>query len=130
VLWTAAAAAPETNTVVRSSPALAGSHVIVTTGETTPMDGHVVAFDTSTGEQAWRSKLADYSTSSAAIANRVAYVGSYDTRLYAYDTLTGKELWTSGWGTLPRGINSSPAIANGRVFIGVRDGSLYAFGLR
>jgi outer membrane protein assembly factor BamB len=130
VVWTARAAPPDANAVVRSSPALAGRRVIVTTGETTPMDGHVVAFDAASGTSLWRSKLADYSTSSVAIANGVAYLGSYDTRLYAIDARNGSQLWTSGWGTLPRGINSSPAIANGKVFVGVRDGSLYAFGLR
>jgi outer membrane protein assembly factor BamB len=79
----------------------------------------------------WRSPLADYSTSSPAIANGVVYVGSYDTRLYAIDELTGVQLWAPTWGVdnLPRGINSSPAIASGRVYVGCRDGSLYAFGV-
>jgi outer membrane protein assembly factor BamB len=59
----------------------------------------------------------------------VVYLGSYDHRLYAFNAWTGRELWTSGWGNLTRGLNSSPAIANGVVYIGCRDGSVYAFGL-
>jgi len=129
ISWRAAAAPRETNAVVRSSPAIVGGRVIVTTGETTPMDGHAVALDATTGATLWSAKLADYSTSSPAIANGVVYLGSFDTRLYALDVRNGRQLWTSGWGTLPRGINSSPAIANGRVVIGVRDGSVYSFGL-
>jgi outer membrane protein assembly factor BamB len=116
---------------VRSSPAVADGLVIVATAETTPMDGTAVALDEATGAIVWRSPLADYSTSSPAIANGVVYVGSYDTRLYAIDALTGALLWTPTWGVdnLPRGINSSPAIARGHVYIGCRDGSLYAFGV-
>ncbi len=128
-IWSAAAADPSTGPIVRSSPTIAGSKVVVTTGETTPMDGHVVAFDVATGTKLWTTKLADYSTSSAAFANGVLYLGSFDTRLYAISAQTGVTLWTSGWGTLPRGLNSSPAIANGKVYVGVRDGGLYAFGL-
>jgi outer membrane protein assembly factor BamB len=128
-LWRTRAAPAETNTVVRSAPAVWNGRVIVTTGETTPMDGHVVALDAAIGVEQWRAKLADYSTSSPAVANGVVYLGSYDTRLYAFAGATGKELWTSGWGTLPRGLNSSPAVAAGNVYVGCRDGSLYAFGL-
>ena len=130
IRWRAAAAPRKVNAVVRSSPAIVGGRVVVTTGETTPMDGHAVALDAMTGSTLWRSKLADYSTSSPAVANGVIYLGSFDTRLYALNARNGRQLWTSGWGTLPRGINSSPAIANGRVVIGVRDGSVYSFGLR
>jgi outer membrane protein assembly factor BamB len=131
VRWTSAAAPPSTNAVIRSSPAVDGGRVFVATAETTPMDGNVVAFDEVTGATDWRATyVADYSTSSPAIANGVLYVGSYDTRLYAIKERSGKLLWAPGWGAgnMERGFNSSPAIANGRVYIGCRDGSLYAFG--
>jgi outer membrane protein assembly factor BamB len=72
--------------------------------------------------------MADYAESSAAIANGVLYVGSYDTRLYAYDADNGKELWTSGWGTFDGGVSSSPAVSGGKVYVGVGDGSVVAFG--
>jgi outer membrane protein assembly factor BamB len=131
VRWTSAAAPPSANAVIRSSPAVDGGRVFVATGETTPMDGNVVAFDEVTGAMVWRaSYIADYSTSSPAIANGVLYVGSYDTRLYAIKERSGKLLWAPSWGVdnMDRGFNSSPAIANGQVYIGCRDGSLYAFG--
>jgi len=128
-LWHAAAVEPG-HGVVRSAPAVAQGRVYVTTGETTtPMAGHAIAYDAADGSRVWRSALADYSTSSPAFANGVVYLGSFDHRLYAFGSSSGDELWTSGWGTLQRGISGSPAVVNGKVFIGVRDGSLYAFGL-
>jgi outer membrane protein assembly factor BamB len=128
-LWHANAVAPGDG-VVRSAPAVAQGSVFVTTGETTtPMAGHVLAFNVRNGNRIWRSSLADYSTSSPAFANGVLYLGSFDHRLYAFASRTGRELWTSGWGTLPRGISGSPSVVGGKVYIGVRDGSLYAFGI-
>jgi outer membrane protein assembly factor BamB len=128
-IWHAAAVAPGDG-VVRSAPAVAQGKVFVTTGETTtPMAGHVLAFDVQNGNRSWRANLADYSTSSPAFANGVLYLGSYDHRLYALGARNGRELWTSGWGTLDRGISGSPSVVNGKVFIGVRNGSLYAFGI-
>ena len=129
LLWTSEAAPPETNAIVRSAPAVGRGLVYVDTGETTPMDGHVVAFDRTTGAEVWRSHMADYATSSPALANRVLYVGSFDSRLYAYDADSGQELWTSGWGTFSASIPSSPAVTGGRVYVGIRDGSVVAFGI-
>ena len=132
VRWSSLASPDPTGAVIRSSPAVDGGHVFVATAETTPMDGDVVAFNERTGAIDWRADyVADYSTSSPAIANGVLYVGSYDTRMYAIKARSGKLLWAPKWGTdnMERGFNSSPAIANGRVYIGCRDGSLYAFGI-
>jgi outer membrane protein assembly factor BamB len=129
--WESRAAPISTNAVVRSSPAVDGGLVFVATAETTPMDGDAVAFDEKTGAVSWRADyVADYSTSSPAIANGVLYLGSYDTRLYAIKERSGKLLWAPAWGSdnMERGFNSSPAISDGRIYIGCRDGSLYAFG--
>lgn len=133
VRWSTRAAPANTHAIVRSSPAVFNGLVYVSTGETTPMDGRVVAMKADTGAIKWQATyIADYSTSSPAIANGVLYVGSYDTRIYAIRASDGALLWAPKWGTqnLPRGINSSPAIANGRVYIGCRDGKLYAFGAK
>jgi outer membrane protein assembly factor BamB len=128
LLWASRAARVDARAVVRSSPAVGHGRVFVDTGETTPMDGHAVAFDATTGAPIWRMHLADYATSSPALANGVLYLGSYDTRLYAFGVVHGSELWNSGWGNLTRGITSSPAVSGAKVYVGVRDGSLYAFG--
>src|SRR4051794_40777856 len=131
IRWSSSASPPSTGAVVRSSPAVSGGRVFVATAETTPMDGDAVAFDEKTGAVDWRADyVADYSTSSPAIANGVLYLGSYDTRVYAIKASSGKLLWAPAWGSdnMERGFNSSPAIANGRIYIGCRDGSLYSFG--
>ena len=43
-----------------------------------------------TGEVAWVRVLDDYVYSSAAVADRLVFVGSYDHRLYALDAVTGR----------------------------------------
>lgn len=130
-IWSARPVPPGSPGVVRSTPAVADGLAYVTTGETgDPNNGRVAAFATQNGARVWRSKMADYSTSSPALANGVLYAASYDTRVYAYNSATGARLWATRWRAIPRGINSSPAVVNGRVFVGSRDGRLYAFGLR
>lgn len=128
-IWVRRAVPASANAIVRSSPAVGRSNVYVVTGETTPMDGHVVAIRKVSGRVAWRMHLADYATASPALANGVLYLASWDTRVYAFDSSTGEELWTSGWGTFDKSIQASPVVWNGRLYVGVRDGTMYAFGL-
>lgn len=67
-------------------------------------------------------------TSSPAVVNGIAYVGSDDGKVYAFNAATGAPLWsfaTSGQ------VQGSPAVVNGVVYVGVgeqlaTDGSLYA----
>jgi outer membrane protein assembly factor BamB len=131
--WGAQAVKPGAG-MVRCAPAVAGGRVYISVAVVTPMDGKVNAYSARTGRLEWRAKLADYATSSPAVANGVVFVGSFDHRLYALAADTGREIWTSGWqyegGFFDRGISSSPAIAGGRIFVGVRDGHVYALGLR
>lgn len=73
--------------MIRSSPAVDHGRVFVATAETSPMDGNVVAFDEVTGATDWRATyIADYSTSSPAIANGRVYIGCRDGSLYAFGT--------------------------------------------
>lgn len=120
--------------VVRCAPAVAGGRVYISVAVVKPMDGKVKAYSARTGRLQWKAELADYATSSPAVANGLVYVGSFDHRLYAISTKSGAEVWTSGWqyegGFFDRGISSSPAIARGRIFVGVRDGRVYALGVR
>jgi outer membrane protein assembly factor BamB len=120
--------------IVRCAPAVAGGRVYISVAVVTPMDGTVKAYSARTGRLQWKAGLADYATSSPAVANGLVYVGSFDHRLYALSAKSGAEVWTSGWqyegGFFDRGISSSPAIAGGRIYIGVRDGRIYALGLR
>ena len=87
IRWTSAAAPPSAGAVIRSSPAVDHGRVFVATAETSPMDGNVVAFDEVTGATDWRATyIADYSTSSPAIANGRVYIGCRDGSLYAFGT--------------------------------------------
>jgi outer membrane protein assembly factor BamB len=60
---------------------------------------------------------------SPAIANGVAYIGSYDGKLYAIDIKSGAKLWDFKTGSR---INSSAAISGGVVFFESYDGNFYA----
>jgi outer membrane protein assembly factor BamB len=115
--------------IVRSTPAVWNGNVYVDTGETSPMDSHFYVFDIDTGEQVCNHEMADYATSSVAIANGVAYVGSFSHQLYAFDATDCTKLWDSGFTLMGGGIPSSPAVSNGVVYVGSEDGGLYAFHL-
>jgi len=82
----------------------------------------------------WSGATGGIVGSPPAVANGVAYVGSYDKKLYAFDAAgathcsttptTCSPLWTAATGGA---IFSSPAVANGVVYTGSADGRLYAF---
>jgi outer membrane protein assembly factor BamB len=76
---------------------------------------------------AWTALTDDAVVSSPAVANGVAYVGSYDHKLYAFNATGGDNcsgvfpqfktcppLWTA---TLAGAVTSSPAVANGVVYV-------------
>ena len=79
---------------------------------------------------AWQGLMGDLAdNSSPAIANGVAYIGSFDGRLYAFNADgcgqdTCQPLWS---GATENDIQSSPAVMNNTVYIGSEDHKLYAF---
>jgi len=79
---------------------------------------------------AWVGIMGDIAdTSSPAIVNGMAYIGSFDGRLYAFNADgcgqdTCQPLWS---GATENAILSSPAVANGAVYVGSEDHKLYAF---
>jgi eukaryotic-like serine/threonine-protein kinase len=113
--------------MVRSTPSVYDGKVYVVTAETCPMDAHFYALDAATGAQTCNHELADYATSSVAIVNGVAFVGSYSHQLYAFDTSDCEKLWDSGFTLISGGISSSPAVAHGAVYVGSLDNGLYSF---
>lgn len=115
--------------VVRSSPAIWNGTLFVNTGETDPMGSHIYALDAATGSTIWSHTMADYATSSPAVANGVVYTGSFDHQIYAFDAETGDKLWSSGYDEMQGGIPASVAVVDGVVYIGSKDDSVYAFGL-
>jgi outer membrane protein assembly factor BamB len=132
--WDAATGAVEWNAdlssqcgIVRSTPAVSGGLVYVVTAETCPMDAHFYALDADTGAQVCEHGLADYATSSVAVVNGVAFVGSFSHQLYAFDATNCAKLWDSGFTLMSGGVPSSPAVSGGAVYVGSLDGGLYAF---
>ena len=113
--------------IVRSTPAVSGGVVYVDTGETAPMGSHLYAFDAATGVQICSQAMADYATSSVAVANGLAIVGSFSYQLYVFDALTCEKLWDSGFTVMQGGIASSPAVAGGAIVVGSNDKSVYSF---
>ena len=79
---------------------------------------------------AWQGLMGDIADhSSPAIANGIAYIGSFDGRLYAFNAGgcgqdTCQPLWS---GATENDIQSSPAVMNNTVYIGSEDHKLYAF---
>jgi outer membrane protein assembly factor BamB len=115
--------------IVRSTPAVYNGMVYVVTGETCPMDGHIYSVNATTGSVSCNHEMADYATSSVAIENGVAVVGTFGHQLYAFDTSNCTQLWDSGFDLMQMGIQSSPSIAGGEVYVGNLDDTLYAFKL-
>jgi len=70
----------ETGGEIRSSPAVAGSAIIVCSG-----DGLVYALDATSGDKLWDFATGDKISSSPAVVNGVIYVGSHDGTLYAIE---------------------------------------------
>jgi outer membrane protein assembly factor BamB len=61
--------------------------------------------------------------SSAAVANEVVYVGSYNGNAYALNAATGAEVWSFLTGGEAF---STPAVVNGVVYVGSNDQNVYA----
>ena len=57
------------------------------------------------------------------MAERVVYVASYDTYVYALDPSTGGLLWRYATGSV---VHSSPAVVDDVVYVGSEDGYVYA----
>jgi RNA polymerase sigma factor (sigma-70 family) len=79
----------------------------------------------------WTATIGDPIWSLAVAVNRVVYVSSHDSRLYALDARTGATLWTAVIGSR-EGTSAScwPVVVNGVVYVGSLDSRLYALDAR
>ena len=87
---------------IAASPAAVGRTVYVSvmdpypcSADHDPADGFVVALDSTTGKERWRSRVG-VTESSPLVVGRTLYVGSWDTRLYALGLRTGAFAGRSG----------------------------------
>ena len=82
------------------------------------------ALDASTGKMLWSDGNSIGGWDSAAVANGVVYIGSFDNNARAINASTGAVIWTY---SVPDGfLDSSPAVVNGVVYFGTWDGAVYA----
>jgi len=131
--WKTPVLGTSTPCIVRSSPAVANGLVYVTTsegvtagtGSQTP-NGHLYAFNATTGAQVWSHTLPDMSGFSPVVANGVVYSSGYGHNAYAYNATTGTQLWNAGFG-LFLGNTGGGALDNGNFYFLNVDGYLYDY---
>jgi outer membrane protein assembly factor BamB len=82
------------------------------------------ALNAATGKKLWMDGNWIGGWNSAAVANGVVYIGSFDNSLRAINARTGAVLWS--YAVTDGFVDSSPAVANGVVYIGGWDGTVYA----
>ncbi len=115
----------DNDTYTNSSPAVVEGVVYV--GST---DGNLYAFRTTDGHKLWSFSVSGSFSSSPAVHNGIAYIGSYTNLtsgvFYAINCGSGTQVWSYPLGGA---VFSSPAIADGVVYIGsyYQDNSVHAF---
>ena len=82
------------------------------------------ALNANTGKLLWSDGNSIGGWSSAAVANGVLFIGSFDNNLRAINARTGAVLWS--YAVTDGFVESSPAVADGVVYIGSGDGTVYA----
>lgn len=85
----------------------------VAVGQTGPVD---ISFPT------WKYKTGAAVTSSPAVVDGKAYVGSHDQNLYCIEARSGTLIWKF---KINAAYKSSPAVVDGRVYTGADDGNIY-----
>jgi len=76
------------------------------------------------GKAIWSFDTLSAVTSSPAVVDDIAYVGSSDNCVYALNTVNGTKVWS----TYTNGaVTSSPAVVGGVVYVGSNDRQVYAF---
>jgi len=113
VQWTYRTSAP-----LLASPAVAESHVYLTTG-----DGRTLALDRQTGHAVWEYRSGGPSSSTPAVAGELVVFAIRPGRVVALNRRTGARVWEAD---LKHPILASPIVMHGTVYIGTADKKLYA----
>jgi uncharacterized repeat protein (TIGR01451 family) len=82
------------------------------------------ALNAMTGKMLWSDGNSIGGWDSAAVANGVVFIGSFDDNLRAINARSGAVLWR--YAVADGFVDSSPAVADGVVYIGSWDGTVYA----
>lgn len=81
-------------------------------------NGYLYALSASSGTEIWSAPTGDgdtYTSSSPAIVDHVAYVGSTNGNLYAFRIADGSKIWNY---TTSGSVSTAPAVHNGLVYVG------------
>ena len=101
-----------------ASPAVADSHVYLTTG-----DGRTLALERHTGQLVWEFHTGWLSSSTPAVAGESVIFAIRPGRVVSLDRQTGASRWDVH---LQKPVLASPVVVNGTVYIGSSDKHLYA----
>jgi eukaryotic-like serine/threonine-protein kinase len=101
-----------------ASPAVAESHVYLTTG-----DGRTVALDRQAGHVVWEYPGGGPSSSTPAVAGEIVISAIRPGRVVALNRRTGARIWEAD---LRHSILASPIVMHGTVYIGTADKKLFA----
>lgn len=85
-------------------------------------DYKIIGLDNMTGKQLWSVPTKVENKSAACFDDKLAYIGSYDTNLYAIKWKTGDIRWKRKLGDM---IWSTPVISKNLLIVGCYDGYLY-----
>lgn len=88
--------------------------------------GNTCAFEVATGLTIWCFWTGDWIRADPSVENGIAYVSSFDRRLYALDASSGDLLWdiqTPDW------VITAPVVRSGFVYFGDTNGTVTAFDL-
>lgn len=101
-----------------ASPAVAGSHVYLTTG-----DGRTVALDRQAGHVVWEYPSGGPSSSTPAVAGELVIFATRPGRVVALNRGTGAPVWEADLGN---SILASPIVMHGTVYVGTAGKKLFA----
>jgi outer membrane protein assembly factor BamB len=107
----------QTQGPIASEPAIVGGIMYIGSG-----DGHLYAFDATTGDERWAFAAGDSVDNSPAVGGGLVYTVSSDSILHAIDTESGAERWQFA----PAKSLAQPVLAGDVLYVGGDDGNLYA----
>jgi outer membrane protein assembly factor BamB len=90
--------------------------------------GEVYALEPKTGGMFWKRNLGSPIRAAATIADKNAFVVTFDSRIFALDVLTGEINWDFEGGVEATGLlgGASPAVNNGTVLVPFSSGEIFA----
>ncbi len=109
----------ETRSALASRPVVGDGALVL--GTTTTSSVH--AIELSNGEPRWVFEAGGPVNGAGAIADGVAFIGSFDGTMYALDMQSGEPVWQTPLGS---DVTGGALVDGDRVFVGTQDGAFFA----